>query len=327
MVSRCRSGATAPALLLVALGCAPSAGPARSAPADARDTARPADTGPPPDSGAPVDSGPPADSGAPADTAADTGTPTPPRVEILSPADGAEVENPVRFEVELAGVARATLDADGYALGVVDVPGVSTLTYTFSGVGYPRTLTLRGEDAAGATVATDTITVTVDAPGVELDVPYFYQYDNRNEPGATCGITSAAMVLADAGDATVTPDVLYTRYGKAQGQSPAGLAEIYAWEGLFADHGLSGTRAELRAHLDAGRPVVVHGYWTGAGHIAVLIGYTDSDWIVHDPAGDWSVCYGCGGGEAVRYPLGGAWDDAMSVDGDIWWSVGSPTAF
>ena len=86
-------------------------------------------------------------------------------------------------------------------------------------------------------------------------------------------------------------------------------------------------RAASRAHLDAGRPVVVHGYWTGAGHIAVLIGYTDSDWIVHDPAGDWSVCYGCGGGEAVRYPLGGAWDDAMSVDGDIWWSVGSPTAF
>ena len=33
------------------------------------------------------------------------------------------------------------------------------------------------------------------ANSVRLDVPYYYQYDNKNEPKATCGLTSGAMLL------------------------------------------------------------------------------------------------------------------------------------
>jgi predicted double-glycine peptidase len=126
---------------------------------------------------------------------------------------------------------------------------------------------------------------------------------------------------------TVDPDTLYRTYGKGQAQSPEGLAQLYAWEGLYSSSGRDATRAELRQHLDAGRPVVVHGDWTGSGHIVVLVGYTETDWIVNDPAGDWYTCYGCGEADHIHYPLGGAWDDAMSWDGDIWYSVASTTSF
>lgn len=250
-----------------------------------------------------------------------------PVVEILSPADGAVVPNPVTFRVRLEGVVSATLDADGYPVGEFSDPGESVLEREFTGTGYSRVITLTGLDERGAVVATDTIELEVEPEGVSLDVPYFYQYDNTNEPGGTCGVTSAAMLVNYWNAGSVTPDRLYSRYGKAQGQSPSGLAALYEAEGLYADFGTRGTRAELRAHLDAGRPVVVHGYWTSAGHITVLVGYTDTDWIVNDPAGDWYNCYGCGEADHIAYPLGGAWDAEMSTDGDVWWSTAADAPF
>lgn len=249
-------------------------------------------------------------------------------VRILSPADGATVENPVTFTIAADGVATVALDADGYALGEAWDPSVTDeLSYSFNGTGYERLITLTGYDATGAALATDQVTITVAAEGVQLDVPYFYQYDNAYEPSATCGVTSAAMMVDTWNPGSVTPDSLYLRYGKAQGQSPAGLAELYEWEGLYADWTTTGTRDQIRAHLDAGRPVVAHGWWTSAGHVVIIIGYDEEDWIVNDPAGDWYDCYGCGGGEAVHYPLDGAWDEEMSVDGDLWFSVASSSAF
>ena len=71
----------------------------------------------------------------------------------------------------------------------------------------------------------------------------------------------------------------------------------------------------------------MHGYWTGSGHITVIVGYDETDWLVNDPAGDWYTCYGCGYADHVRYPMGGRWDDLMSWDGDIWFTASSDTAF
>lgn len=154
-----------------------------------------------------------------------------------------------------------------------------------------------------------------------LNVPYFYQYDNTYEPAATCGITSAAMAINHWFPGRVSPDSLYLRYGKAQGQSPSGIQGIYQSEGLYSRSTTTGTRADIQHHLDAGRPVVVHGFWTASGHIATIVGYDASAWIVNDPAGDWEVCYGCGPADHVRYAFGGGWDQAMSWDGDIWFSI------
>jgi hypothetical protein len=254
-----------------------------------------------------------------------------PWVELRSPADGDVVENPVFFEVAGEGIDHLVLSADGWPMVDWD-PGSSgwTASYTFSGTGYPREVLVEGLDASGAVVASDSVSLTVAAPeaeGVSLDVPYFYQYDNDYEPGGTCGITSTAMVLGWWYPGVWTPDELYLSYGKAQAQSPDGIAEIMEWEGLYADYTYGGTRDQLRDHLDAGRPVIVHGYWTSAGHITAIVGYTDTDWIVNDPAGDWYVCYGCGEADHILYPIGGAWDDEMSWDGDIWFSTSDDSAF
>lgn len=261
------------------------------------------------------------------DTSGETTPVATPAVEILSPGDGALVANPVAFRVRISDVDHAVLDADGYELGTVETDGLTEVEYTFSGTGYARVVTLTGYSTAGETLATDTITMEIEPEETSLDVPYFYQYDNTYEPGSTCGVTSAAMLVDTFHTDSVTPDSLYLAYGKAQGQSPSALAALYEAEGLYADWTTSGTRAQIRAHLDAGRPVVVHGYWTGSGHVTVIVGYSDTDWIVNDPAGDWYICYGCGEADHVRYPLDGAWDEELSWDGDIWFSTADTAAF
>ena len=260
------------------------------------------------------------DSGDSGDTPDD---PIEPWLSFTSPAAGSTVDNPVTFSLTGEGVESIRLSADGWEMASWEVAtsGWQT-TYSFSDTGRPRLVVAEGFGAAGELVASTDITVTPEDPSSGLeDVPYFYQYDNYYEPGATCGLTSTAMVLEYWSNRGLVPDDLYERYGKAQAQSPQGIAQLLAWEGLDTTWTTSGTRAEIRSWLDSGRPVIVHGYWTGAGHIAVLIGYDDRDWIAHDPAGDWEVCYGCGGGEGVRYMRGGAWDQRMSYDGDIWFSV------
>ena len=249
--------------------------------------------------------------------------PVEPWLAFTSPASGSTVENPVTFTLEGAEITTIRLSADGWDMASWEVErsGWQT-TYSFSGTDVPRRVLAEGFDSSGAVAATATLTITpVDPSGGLDEVPYFYQYDNYYEPGGTCGLTSTAMVLDYWTERGLVPDDLYERYGKAQAQSPEGIAQLLSWEGLNTSWSRTGTRSELRAWIDSGRPVIVHGYWTGAGHIAVIIGYDDRNWVVHDPAGDWEVCYGCGGGEGVLYSRTGAWDERLSSDGDIWYSV------
>jgi uncharacterized protein YvpB len=204
-------------------------------------------------------------------------------------------------------------------------------------------ITLTGFDSHGTPVDTDRIVITVyegsnDPGGVgndnggnnngSLNVPYYYQYSNAYEPSATCGLTSAAMLLSYLKGYSIDPDTLYLNYGKAQGQSPGSLAQLYQWEGLHGASTYGGTRSMIKNQLDAGRPVLVHTFLTGAGHIICVVGYDGSGWIVNDPAGDWYQCYGCGAsGDHVQYPYGGGADSAMSYDGDIWMSSADTSSF
>jgi uncharacterized protein YvpB len=165
-----------------------------------------------------------------------------------------------------------------------------------------------------------------------LSAPYFYQYHNAHEPGGTCGLTSASMMLRFWGE-TVTPDGLYRAYGKARGQSPEGLASLYQAHGLHARYSRAGSFAMIKRQIDAGRPVVVHGWFTSAGHILVVVGYNAQGFIVNDPAGLWSGCVACG--YAGRTPTNGrgalygyaAFRAAVGFDGDIWLSSASDRAF
>ncbi|WP_172820904.1 C39 family peptidase [Cyanobium sp. NIES-981] len=120
-----------------------------------------------------------------------------------------------------------------------------------------------------------------------LSATYYSQRVNLNEPDATCGVTSAAILLSAKGT-KVTPDELYNRFGKNAGQSPSGLANIYKSFGYNAKYSYSGTFANIRSAINLGSPVVIHGYFTRSGHIVCVVGYDRFGLVVHDPAGAWN---------------------------------------
>ncbi len=101
---------------------------------------------------------------------ADSGNEEVPRAEVsfLSPVHGAQVENPVRFSIAAAHVAKVQIEADGWPLSPEpwDPSTKTTLEYTFSGTGYAREIVLFGLDAQGVEVARATISITVKAPEV-----------------------------------------------------------------------------------------------------------------------------------------------------------------
>ncbi len=258
-----------------------------------------------------------------------------PDVAILAPSDGDVVHNPVTFRIDAPGAETVKIAADGWVMHEWSPQVSSEITYEFNYTATPRNVVLTGYDHHGHVVGTDEITISFQGSGDEgggggnpLNVPYFYQYDNAYEPGATCGLTSAAMLLDYFDPGSQTPDHLYTTYGKGQGQSPGGLEQLYEYEGLYGASTYGGTRSKIKDQIDAGRPVLVHTFLTGAGHIIVITGYDSGGWTVNDPAGDWYQCYGCGAsGDGVYYPFGGGADDALSHDGDIWMSTADTHSF
>ena len=132
-----------------------------------------------------------------------------------------------------------------------------------------------------------------DAVDVSLpQVPYFYQFNNTQSPNSTCANTSVAMVLSYYGWSD-TPDVLTNYYGVSTAQSPTGLASVFNSEASYFNMSqrlipiTDGTIVELKNELDTGRPVIVHGYFTNAGHVIVVLGYDEHGYWVNDPAGTW----------------------------------------
>jgi ABC-type bacteriocin/lantibiotic exporter with double-glycine peptidase domain len=167
---------------------------------------------------------------------------------------------------------------------------------------------------------------------VLMQVPYYSQYDNLYEPDATCGLTSAAMVISYFKGKRVSSDSLYLRYGKPQGTTPEGQADIYRDYGLYAKSTRVGSRAAIGEHLRQNRIVVIHGWFTESGHIMPLIGYANDGYIVNDPAGVWRKCPRCGYssdtfGARVKYTFSSLNNSVLSYDGDVWFSVISNLPF
>jgi len=123
-------------------------------------------------------------------------------------------------------------------------------------------------------------------------VPYFYQYENGYNPSGSCQNTSVAMVLKWLGWSG-TPDTISARFGTSLAQSPAGLAQVF--NTLAEEAGLTarvtphmnGSLDGMRSLLAEGKPVIVHSYQTGYGHVLVTTGYNGSHYTVNDPAGRW----------------------------------------
>ena len=265
------------------------------------------------------------------------------------------VLNPVKFSFKLTNIDQLKVMAENkWTFHDKVDPGSSyDFVYTFNSVG-TRMITFEGRNSTTGKTITITRKIHVVTPSnngsnnsspsnsvsvspgnasntgqINLTVPYFYQGNNRYNPGSSCGATSTAMLINYNYAGKTTPDILQVNYGKAKMQTPEGITDVLRKQGLYAKYSRTGTRAQIKKHLDAGRAVIVHGFWTGAGHIAVLRGYDKKNWYANDPAGDWYVGYMNSSiqGKNVSYPLNGSFDNKMSSDGDIWFSTASTKAF
>jgi len=210
-------------------------------------------------------------------------------------------ENPCSLSAEVSGpVVKVRYEADGWVLGSSDAARESfAISYTFNTLG-ERVMRAVGLGAGGEVLAEGSARVTLKSPAAaagELPaVPYFYQFANALSPGATCQNTSLAMVLGYLGWRG-TPDDITRAYGRHQAQHPSGLAAVFndyarsAGLGRRLQATTSGSLAGLRAELDRGEPVIIHGYFTSAGHVLVVLGYDEGGYYVNDPAGTWSQSF------------------------------------
>jgi hypothetical protein len=236
-------------------------------------------------------------------------------------------------------VASLTATVDGFALdgnggGAIRVTnGAFSFPVTFSQAGTARQLVLKGLSSTGAVVTQTTKTLSVVSN--TATVPrYFYQYNNSINPGGSCQNTSIAMILGVFGSpATLTPDGISGRWGTSRAQTVAGFKEVFDGEARslgLAVRALSSensTITDVRTELAAGRPVVVHGYFTSFGHVLVLTGFdaAKGEYTAFDPAGRWSQQFKVGGysgtnsteGRGVRYRAS-AVDQAIGFDGKVW---------
>ena len=146
-----------------------------------------------------------------------------------------------------------------------------------------------------------------------LDVKYFYQNDNKSGTGyRECYSSSCAMLAAFHGK--VSSDDEYNVIRGSFGDSTDTAAQLAALDylGLGASFITNGSSESLKKEIDAGRPVAVG--WlhkgpisepTGGGHWSVVIGYTDTGFILNDPNGEANLLYGGysnhTGGAGVQY--------------------------
>ncbi len=182
----------------------------------------------------------------------------------------------------------------------------------------------------GAQVAEEPKAVVSKFP---LQVPYFNQNDSATDQGfRMCFTSSMAMALdyidpeAIEGDDDWYLDVVF-KYGDtvsyiAQEKAARSL-------GFNAEFHMDGNQKDLEKLLDQGIPVPIgilhHGHVdnpTGGGHYICLIGYDDTHFWVHDPAGDLDLVNGgyhtWDSGEKLRYSkknLIKRWNIASDSDG------------
>lgn len=152
-----------------------------------------------------------------------------------------------------------------------------------------------GEASSVAAPPRSTAALQAAGPGAkDLKVPYLSQLDNRLNPYGSCNVTCVAMCLYFLGyprqPGTQLEDELYQKLedmGKSRHDpydlqfligTYTGFKDIFRVDGGFWD---------IQTSIDAGHPVIVHGYFTKSGHIIVIRGYDDKGFIVNDPYGEW----------------------------------------
>ena len=133
-----------------------------------------------------------------------------------------------------------------------------------------------------------------------LDVPWQSQNDNASGTGyRECFSSSCAMVAMYYGK--VKNDDEYNSIRQKYGDSTDAQAQVRALNslGLQATFRTNGNAADLKAAIDAGRPVpcgwLHHGSVhapSGGGHYSVVVGYDSDSFIINDPNGEANLTAG-----------------------------------
>lgn len=168
----------------------------------------------------------------------------------------------------------------------------------------------------------------------QLNVPFKSQRDNVDDPYQTCNVTCAAMCLMYFGHpgtigGTQLEDVLNraaTRYGYNR-YSPQGLKMlIERWSkerGLpvFDTFNEFSTIEYIKESIDAGHPLITHGYFTSKGHIIVIDGYDKNGCFVEDPYGEWfAKGYINSSGHNLHYSWGMLTRNCYEPADNSWWT-------
>jgi GH24 family phage-related lysozyme (muramidase) len=159
---------------------------------------------------------------------------------------------------------------------------------------------------------------------IVLDVPYFSQRDNKQDPMRTCFSSSCAMMLKYLRPNSIRTDDDYIKIVFKYGDTTEAYAQISALEdfGVESKFLQTGSWAQLDAQLEKGVPVpigILHKgpvqAATGGGHWICVIGKTadGKSYIVHDPFGELDLVSGKyinTNGKSLRYSkknLGPRW--------------------
>ena len=136
-----------------------------------------------------------------------------------------------------------------------------------------------------------------------LDVPYYGQYDSRGAMAERmCFSSSMAMAIEYLDPEAIDgDDDDYLRMVLKYGDTVSADAQVKAARalGVPCEFHTDGTQAMLEQLLDEGVPVPIgilhHGHVskpTGGGHWVTLIGYSETHFMVHDPAGELDLVNG-----------------------------------
>ena len=218
-------------------------------------------------------------------------------------------ENPCSFRVKAGPkVRKVVYDVDGWVVAESeDAASEFAVSYTFNTIGNRR-LSAVGLDQDHNYIASESKNFVINGnPSNDqnsqgnhgslgpVNVPYYYQFNNGLYPSSSCQNTSIAMVLSFLG-VNITPDDVTREFTKDKAQSVSGFN--YVFNTLARRHGVrtidshdQGSFAQLKAALDRGEPVVVHGFFTGFGHVLVVTGYDENGYYANDPAGTWSQIF------------------------------------
>lgn len=165
-----------------------------------------------------------------------------------------------------------------------------------------------------------------------LEVKYFSQRDNKSGRGhRECFSSSCAMLAAFHG--AISSDDEYNVVRERFGDTTDSNSQIKALQSLNLNARFSTqvTEKMICDEIDQGRPVAVgwlhmgpYNEPVGGGHWSVIVGYTDEDYIHHDPYGEADMVRGsylnASGGQYVRYSKR-CWIPRWRVIGTGGWAV------